>query len=249
MISRLFWLAALVVPLRSMTVVLPSTLLDIETSGGFVTTLMPATVTAEPTGLPASITTLFQQDYPGFTYVNATNPANGTLTINTLEAFQNGLQGGVIINAGFVPGAGAGAPDMFEWIQYLTINPLTTPFAGATSSPFTDPPPAQRDDTLPFYWTIAQSETPGLGYAIGGNYDDDPLFSDFPRVNDSRAPVDVGLFLYLTNFDSTNNVVTIYDGIQYGFEVAGVSATPELPPPLLTVAGALVLIYFHRLFA
>ena len=196
------------------------------TAGGYMTTIAP--LVALDTGLTSDILSLFQLDYPGFSYTNATAAANGTLTINSLTLFQNGLTGGLSFNASYLPGIGTQAPHTYQWLQFLTINPLTTPFLGATSSPFTDPPPDARDDSLPFYWTTAERDTAGLGYATGGNINDDPLFSDAPRVSDSRAPVQVRLDLYLADFDSTNSTVTIYDGLQYGFDLSTPStASPE----------------------
>jgi hypothetical protein len=112
-------------------------------------------------------------------------------------------------------------------MQYLTIDPLTIPFQGATSSPFTDPPPDERDDNLPFYWTTAERNTPGIGFMPGGNINDDVLFSDAPQASDSRAPVNVQLFLYLADFDSAANTVIIYDGVEYGFSIASSAAVPE----------------------
>jgi hypothetical protein len=38
---------------------------------------------------------------------------------------------------------------------------------------------------------------------------DEPLFSDLVRMNDWRAPVQVRLFLFLADFKSTSNQVTM----------------------------------------
>ena len=195
------------------------------TTGGFVTAL--STITDLSTGMSPDILALFRRDYPGFDYVNAAAAVNGTLTIISLAPFQSGLGGGLSIDASFVPDGGTHASHAYEWMQYLTINPLSTPFLGADSSPFTDPPPNARDDNLPFYWTMSERNTPGLGFAPQGNVNDDILFSDAPRVSDSRAPVSVQLFLYLADFDSTANTITIYDGVEYGFQVTTPGAAPE----------------------
>jgi hypothetical protein len=233
-------------PVTAMSVNLVAAALDAQAAGGYVTTLMPGPVISQATGLPDNIAALFQQDYPGYTYANAAAAATGTLTISTLAAFQNGLQGGLSMVANFTPSDGTGAPHAYQWVQYVAIDPLPTPFAGATSSPFTDPPPDERDDTVPFYWTNLQRDTPGLGYVAGGNINDDPLFSDVPRVNDSRAPVNVSLFLYLADFDSADNAVTVYDGVRYGFDITTTTAVPEPATMALLITGTLVAMVLAR---
>jgi hypothetical protein len=225
-------LAAMPAPAMSVNFLSPPT--NTSAAGGFVTTLSPLTPLS--TGMDAAIVTLFQQDYPRFTYTNSTTAADGTLTIGSLVAFQNGLSGGLSISAAFSPAAGTHAPHLYEWMQYLSIDPLSTPFLGADASPFTDPPPDARDDFLPFYWTNLQRNTPGVGYVAGGTLNDDILFSDAPRVSDARAPVKVTLSLYLADFDSTSGSVTIYDGIQYGFDLSTPATVPE-PPTAVCIAG------------
>jgi hypothetical protein len=205
-------------------------------AGGFITSLDPHSASLLGPGLPATVTALFQSDYPGFAYVNSPTPADGTLAIESLSPFQNGLQGGLTITAGFTPGAPLPA-GIYDWIQFVTITPLTSDFLGASSSPFTDPPPLARDDTLPFYWTAAQRLTAGVGYPAGGSAAD-PRFADTPRLNDSRAPVTMDLFLYLTVFDNSTNTVTIYDGVEYGFDIQSI---PE-PETFATVLGGLLLL-------
>jgi hypothetical protein len=210
-------------------------------AGGFVTFLNARPAALLSAGLPDAIVDIFESDYPAFTYQNA-NAVDGVLTISALSPFQNGLQGGLNIVARFNPLAGTHAPHRYEWLQYLTIAPLSVPFLGAGTSPFTDPPPAQRDDALPFYWTATQRTTPGLGYVSGWDIEDNPRFSDAPRLNNSRAPVDVQLYLYLSDFDAATNTVTVYDGVQYGFRIA---ALPE-PATLLFVLGGLGLLLLAR---
>jgi hypothetical protein len=214
-----------------------------QASGGqFVTSLSPYPFSGLGLGLPDAITTLFGSDYPGFTYANAATPADGTLTISTLSAFQNGIQGGLNIVVSYEPDSGVHAPHIFDWLQYVTITPLTTPFRGADSSPFTDPPPLDRDDNLPFYWTTSQRDTQGLGYVTGGNINDDPKFSDAPRANDVRAPVEMSFYLYLADFDASSQKITVYEGLEYGFNIEPV---PE-PGTIGMVLGVLALFFFSR---
>lgn len=229
----------LVIPAPAMTIDLSATPTYSVTAGGYETSLAPLIPLRQ--GLSNNIITLFQQDYPGFSYANADAAASGTLAISALAAVQNTLAGGLYISASFTPTTGSHAPHAYEWMQYLTIDPLSTPFAGAVSSPFTDPPPNERDDNLPFYWTIPERNTPGLGYAAGTNINDDLLFTDAPLVNNLRSPVKVRLSLYLADFDSTNGSVTIYDGLQYGFDIAAATAVPEPDTGVWLPAAFLVL--------
>ena len=231
-------LAAL--PASAMSISLPAGTAGPATAGGFVTTLSP--VNALSAGMPVDIVALFQLDYPGFTYANASTAAGGTLTINSLTPFQSGLGGGLSISARFEPEPGSHALHAYEWLQYIMIDPLSTPFQGAVSSPFTDPPPDARDDNLPFYWTDLQRNTAGLGYLAGGEANDDILFADAPRVSNFRAPVSMRLSLYLVDFDSASRSLTIYDGAQYGFEISASTGVPEPPLRGILVVGSLVLV-------
>ena len=212
-----------------------------QASGGqFVTSLSPYPFSGLGVGLPDAITSLFEGDYPGFIFANAATPADGTFTISTLSAFQSGIQGGLNVGVSYEPDSGVHAPHVFDWLQYVTITPLTTPFQGADSSPFTDPPPFDRDDSLPFYWTTSQRDTAGLGYVTGGNINDDPKFSDAPRANDFRAPVVMNFYLYLTDFDVSTQTITVYDGIEYGFDIEPV---PE-PGTASMILGVLAFVLF-----
>lgn len=227
------------IPAPAMSVNLLAAPSNSVTAGDFATTLAP--LISLDTGMPVNIIALFQRDYPAFGYANAAAAASGTITISGLAPLQSGLGGGLSISASFAPSPGSHAPHIYEWMQYLMIDPLSTPFQGADSSPFTDPPPDARDDMLPFYWTNLQRDTPGLGYLAGGNINDDLLFSDAPRVSDSRAPVKVRLSLYLVDFDSTSGAVTIYDGVQYGFDISTATTVPEPPTRGWFVAGICIL--------
>lgn len=210
------------------------------TAGGFTTTLDPDTHTALAVGATQAIRDLYAADYPGFTYAAAGAARTGTLTISQLDAFQDGSQGGLDIVASF---AGDPAPHIYRWLQYIDLNPISPAFRGATTSPFTDPPPLDRDDTLPFYETNAERNTEGVGYVTGGNINNNPRFWDGPRVNDSRAPVTMHLNLFLADFDSNTNTVTIYDGVQYGFRITSV---PEPSTPALLMLGILGILALRR---
>ena len=234
-LTLLLLLGALTLPSQASASVIIVASTPQASGGQFVTSLSPYPFSGLGVGLPDAITTLFGSDYPGFTYANAATPADGTFTISTLSAFQNGIQGGLNIVVSYEPDSGLHAPHIFDWLQYVTISPLTTPFRGADSSPFTDPPPLDRDDNLPFYWTTTQRDTQGLGYVTGGNINDDPKFSDAPRANDVRAPVEMSFYLYLADFDVSAQKITVYEGIQYGFNIEPV---PE-PGTVSMVLGVL----------
>lgn len=193
-------------------------------AGSFVTQLNPDTHRHLPAGATQAIRDLYDADYPNFRYVEAQSNRPGTLTISQLDAFQDGSQGGLNIVASF---AGNPAPHIYRWIQYIEMSPLSPAFRGAATSPFTDPPPSDRDDTLPFYETDAERNTEGRGYVTGGNLNSNPRFWDEPRVNDSRAPVTFHLNLFLTDLDSKNSTVTIYDGLRYGFRITPIPEPEE----------------------
>ncbi len=227
-----------IAPADGMTItVTDPSVTHMQTAGGFTTVLDPDPVTALAAGATAAIRMLFLADYPGFTYV-AGGARTGTLTISQLDAFQDGSQGGLDIIASF---SGDPAPHQYRWIQYIDLTPISPPFRGATTSPFTDPPPLDRDDTLPFYETNTERTTEGVGYVTGGNVNNDPRFWDGPRANDSRAPVTMHLNLFLTDYDSTTSTVTIYDGVQYGFRIM-----PEPPTALIFFSGFGVLVLVAR---
>jgi hypothetical protein len=199
-------------------------------AGNFITQLDPNPYTPLAAGATQAIRDLYQSDYPDFTYV-AGAARTGTLTISQLDAFQDGNQGGLDIVASF---AGESSPHIYRWIQYIETDSLSPSFRGATTSPFTDPPPLDRDDDLPFYETNAERTTEGVGYVTGGDFYENPRFWDAPRVNDFRAPVTVRLNLFLTDMDSANNTVTIYDGVQYGLHITPV---PEPEAWAMMIAG------------
>jgi hypothetical protein len=206
-------------------------------SGDFTTVLDPDTHKALGVGATQAIRDLFKTDYPDFTYTAAGSARTGTLTVSVLDAVQDGTQGGLNIVASF---AGDAAPHIYRWLQYIDLDPISPAFRGATSSPFTDPPPLDRDDTLPFYWTDSQRNREGQGYVTGGDINNNPRFSDMPRVNDSRAPVTMHLNLFLTDLDSGTNTVTIYDGIQYGFKIVKESGKAPEPSTLALVFLAII---------
>jgi hypothetical protein len=185
-------------------------------AGSFVTQLDPDTHQHLPAGATEDIRKLYDLDYPNFTYVEAPANRKGALTISQLDVFQDGSQGGLDIVASF---AGAKAHHIYRWIQYIEMNPIAPAFLGAARSPFTDPPPLKRDDTLPFYETDIERNKEGKGYLEKGSLKDNPRFWDRPIVNDSRAPVKFHLNLFLTDEDRGNHTVTIYDGIRYGFQI------------------------------
>ncbi|MBW4617670.1 MAG: PEP-CTERM sorting domain-containing protein [Desmonostoc vinosum HA7617-LM4] len=207
------------------------------TSGKFITTLDPDTHSPLPAGTTEAIRNLFKTDYPEFTYV-AGGAREGVLTISKLDAFQDGTQGGLDIIANF---AGAASSNIYRWIQYIELSSIKPPFKGAKTSPFTDPPPDDRDDKLPFYETDTERNTEGTGYVTGGNLNDNPRFWDGPRANNTRAPLTFHLNLFLTDFDSAKKTVTIYDGVQYGFKI-------EKVPEPITILGSSVALGFGVLF-
>lgn len=199
-------------------------------AGNFITQLDPDPYTHLAAGATQAIRDLYRSDYPNFNYIAGAD-RSGTLTISQLDAFQDGNQGGLDIVASF---AGETSPHIYRWIQYIETDSLSPPFRGATTSPFTDPPPLDRDDDLPFYETNAERITEGVGYVTGGDFFENPRFWDSPRVNDSRAPVTVRLNLFLTDMDIENNTVTIYDGVQYGLHITPI---PEPETWAMMIAG------------
>jgi len=193
-----------------------------STVGIYTTTLVPEDPVSLAAGSTQAIRNLYEVDYPNQTYV-AGGARNGTLTISTLDVFQTGTQGGLDIVASF---DGDAAANTYRWLQYIDWAPIGAPFRGETASPFTDPPPLDVDDGLPFYWTNTERNNEGQGWVTGANQTDNPLFSDTPTANDSRAvpgtPFTFRLNLFLTDYNATTETVTIYDGVQYGFNISAV---------------------------
>src|SRR6188474_3061239 len=103
---------ALALPARTMSVILGPAVAESQSAGGYVTTLMPGFVSQQNPGSSSGIAALCQQDYPSLVYLNAGVPAEGTLFISKLSAFQNGLQGGTNISAAFSPASGTHAPNL-----------------------------------------------------------------------------------------------------------------------------------------
>jgi hypothetical protein len=214
--------------------------------GRYVTTLNPHPPTYLPSASTGTIPALFATDYPGQTY-HIGGARMGVLTISTLDAVQTGTQGGLDIVASF---DGAAADHTYRWLQYIEWSPIGDPFRGETSSPFTDPPLLDLDDSLPFYWTNAQRATAGLGWVTGEDQDDNPRFSDGPRANNSRAvvgsPFSFTLNLLLSDYDASTERVTIYDGVSYGFKIKKVSESPTAVVLLLSLGILLCLSRFRR---
>ena len=140
--------------------------------------------------------------WPGWTFKKG-KALKGTLTVNTYKSvFDGDHYSGADIEAEYTPAATD--PAGLHFTQLVTTS---DPAAGATS-PYIDPFP--NDDNLPFYWT--QAEETAMGTSL--------KFSDGSRR--SHPPTSFVTWrgdLYITSWDGkTPGVVTIHDGIRWGFD-------------------------------
>lgn len=111
-------------------------------------------------------------------------------------------------------------PDGFRWTQTIDTNvPL-----GGTTSPYVDPRP--NDDTLPFYWT--EAETASMPTTFEDHPSRQPPATD---VTTWRAT------LALNGVNLANKTVTAYDCMTYGFNLDS-AGTVTLAHPQSTSFGS-----------
>lgn len=201
--------------------------------------------------------------YPGWTFNYNGGALHGTLWVDEYRSVFPGTHySGANLYARYKKGEGD--PANLQFIQLVSETP---PFKDAPN-PHIDPWPQPRtQDQLskltpaqllalwnariaynttngPFYLTQAEMPLRQDGAYNWGGYgkDYDREFNDRPRKNHPNSTATWKAELYLANLDATNHVLTVYEGIQWGFQ--GTCATtpvggPE-PETLMLIAPALL---------
>ncbi|HEY6563047.1 MAG TPA: hypothetical protein VIY86_01000 [Pirellulaceae bacterium] len=188
---------------------------------------------ASAMGQRATLLADFPGIAPGQVVLGAAAP--GTLTIDQYYAWVSGDAGGAGLLARYDDGDGVsdwvlpGGPNpSYRWVQEINTN---KPLGGA-GSPYIDPRPG--DDVkqgaaaeLPYYWTDKEAINKHTNGPVANPYD--LRFSDEPsRPCNMMVDWEADLFIVSENnftyptLDPTH-VITIHDGIRWGFEL-----TPKL---------------------
>jgi len=141
----------------------------------------------------------------------------GTFNVSTYDAGFSGCLGGVKMRVSYVPGAGDPTGADVAWTQSIYTN-SKLPGAEAPGSPYLDIKTAATTHDPPAY---------------PYQYDDDHFY-DFPK---RECPGECGGVTYweghafLSEVDYPNKEVTVYQGINWGFNIE--CTTP--PPLVLTI--------------
>lgn len=181
--------------------------------------------------------------FPGWTVTKGAAAA-GSLTTSTYSphvvygASGNTAAGGAEIRASYVNPSAPPTGKQFEYIQIAS----TTGFGPSYATPHLDP--LNNDDTLPFYWT--QAESAGMTNADGSRID----FSDKPQAplaGLKNGPVSFTGELFVSEWDGATSV-TVHDGFSWGYDMTlatdGKSAatfknpSPTCPPATCSGVGS-----------
>ena len=186
----------------------------------------PVTYLAPPAAGSVFLTT-FAADvgqYPGWTAVTGA-ALGGTLTLNSYLARDYGTRnsatpksvprGGADMNATYAP---ANGEPTLRWIQMFTDN------SGPGGAQVVHIDPFANDDTLPFYYTVAE----GINNLT---------FDDHPSDRVTSVPFNrtVTFQTYEASFDDNTKVATIRDGYSWGYNIVVVPEPGSLS--LLMLAG------------
>lgn len=165
------------------------------------------------------------------------------------------LTGGAQLLVRYTRGQGDPAANQLLWIQTVT----TTDPAGGETIPYPDVyTGANAGSNLPFFFTPAETTldpNPYVGAAniysssykvngMGPNLAYDVAIWDWPQRNATNSWRGE---LFLAGYDSVNNKVTVYDGMNWGFDIT--AKAPEPAINLLIGAGLLLFALVQRRLA
>lgn len=178
-------------------------------------------------GATAAMKVALAADFP--TWIFRYNAGlKGTLNLDRYKATTEGDDnGGGLIEATYTRAATDPAIADLHWIQMVVTN---QPLGGGPNTGYIDPRP--NDDTLPFYWTLAEDNDINSGNKTAATYS----FFDNSMRNDLTDP-DLVIWrgdLMLASWDDPG-IVTVYDGIQWGWDL--VDTVPEPSSLLLLLIG------------
>ena len=182
---------------------------------GDTVTLMPDPVTylgAATAAMQASLAATF----PLWNFTFAVGGLNGTLDINQYKATSAAPHsGGGLLDLTYNRAVGDPTIANLHWIQLVSTN---VPLGGPTS-PYIDPRP--NDDTLPFYWTLAEDGNVNAGNKTATTYD---FFDNSTRPLTSHPQTITWRGeLMLASWDNAEpGNVTVYDGVRWGWDLVSV---------------------------
>ena len=177
-----------------------------------VTTLNPLSVTKLPRGGTAGLINLLSTQFVtnGWTFNSAANDLAGSFNITNYQAVGTPTKVGAKFALDYVPQGSdpvTGGNTQLHWIQRVFDNHSITGDHGdnenvidaTPTSPFTDPG--------------------RLFYDFDVNYATPPHFEDGPSRPDGDQDHSWSAELYLASINTTNpNIVTIYDGVSWGWK-------------------------------
>jgi hypothetical protein len=171
-------------------------------------------------------------DFPAWTFIYRA-PLNGTLNINQYKAvLPQDEVGGGRLEATYTRANTDPAIADLHWIQMIDTN---VPLGGNTNF-YIDPRP--NDDTLPFYWTLAEDNNANDGNKTANTYH---FFDQSKRDLSSDTLKTWRGELMLASWDGNDpGTVYVYDGIRWGWNAKSTD-TPPAPEPsslaLLVIGG------------
>jgi hypothetical protein len=177
---------------------------------GDTVTLTPDPVT-HVAGASAAMQAQLAAAFPAWTFTFAVGGLAGTLNIDQYKATSSGAHnGGGLLEATYTRAAGDPTIANLHWIQLVDTNkPL-----GGTTTPYIDPRP--NDDTLPFYWTLAEDGQAANGNKTANTYH----FFDNSNRTCTAHPETINWAgeLLLASWDNNDpGAVTVYDGVKWGW--------------------------------
>jgi len=184
-------------------------------------------------GATAAMQAALKADFALWNFTYAAG-LGGTLNINQYKATTTADDnGGGLLEVTYTRAANDPTIANLHWIQMVVTN---RPLGGGPTTGYIDPRP--NDDTLPFYWTLAEDANAADGNKTATTYH----FFD----NSSRnAMTDPDLItwrgeLMLASWDGNDpGNVTVYDGIRWGWDLT--DTVPEQSALILCLTGCLVI--------
>lgn len=192
------------------------------------------------TGADQAMKNALAAQFPGWTITYSTAASlQGTLNVSVYSPVVLGDDwGGAKIDATYTTGTGDPAVAALHWIQLVTTN---LPLNGATS-PYIDPYP--NDDTLPYYWTLAEDANTATVSGSCGNFTQGAKSATTYHYYDcsSRLPTSGSADTtwsgeLLLAAQTGANAVTVYGGITWGWTLS--DPVPEPAPWVLLTVGFL----------
>jgi hypothetical protein len=191
--------------------------------------------------------------FPSWTFTYAAG-LTGTLNISTYTPVTLvDDNGGAKIDATYTRAATDPTIANLHWVQLVITN---LPLGGGSTNGYIDPLP--NDDTLPFYWTVPEDSASASVAGTCGNFTQGSKTAStyhFYDCSQRTPPSDTtptswtGLLLLASWTDPGGNNwlttsppvasqnVTIYDGIQWGWNLSDVSNVPEPDSVVLLLTG------------